>query len=144
MRENGGVGAHWTTGGQGHSVRSGIGIEVGHDARRSVCDRALAKVPEKVGDCAGGQVSKSDSQWLAAVGRGASKGGGRHNRSGADHWIGAAASVGGGEDDRITGAGGGRRTKAHKDVSGTEASQAERRSRWEAEWPSGDRRRAVA
>src|SRR5207247_1307857 len=94
-------------------------------ACNSVCGGVVAKVPEEVGDRAGGQVGESDHEGLATVGRDASKGGRGHNGSGARHRIGAIAVISRSENDGIAETAGACGTEADLDVSGAKASQTE-------------------
>src|SRR5207253_10842878 len=110
--------------GQAHGVGAGTQVGVSEARRGRIGGRAIAKVPEAIGDRAGRIVGESDGEWLETAGGGAHEAGGGRQGPGAEQGIGAIAAATG-DEDHITEAAGGAWRKAHDEVSGAKSRQAE-------------------
>ena len=127
--------------------RQGVGVaQIGGE---SIGSSPVAKVPEAVGNGAGGAVAEIDRQWQEAAGRGGAEVGCCHQRPRAQDGIGGEGqarlwlAVVHREDDHVTETDGVNRREADDEVGGTEASQTEGCAGHDAEGSLTDCRNAA-
>src|SRR5262245_41426077 len=106
--------------------------------------RTVAKIPEAVGNSAGGSVGARDGQRLQAVGRRAGKQSDRNQGSDAKQRVSTVAGVARGKANRVAKIARAGRSELNYHVGGTEPGENERRAGKDGERSAGNGSNAIA